>query len=90
MFSDLVNSEKKKPDTEHTDALYNGEISIRDLSVREAIEIAEFYDMPVEFLVCVCEAEHPTIDLDILKNRIEEGKVTFILMQLMNSVHYMD
>ncbi len=74
MFSDLVDSEKKKPNTEHTKALYDGKVNIQDISVKEASEIAKFYDIPIEFLTCVCEAEHPTIDLDVLSKRIEEGK----------------
>ena len=74
MFSDLVESKNKKPDTEHIEALYNGELSIQDISVREALEIAKFYNMPLPFFINVCEAEHPTNDLNILSEKVKAGK----------------
>ena len=74
MFSDLVNSKKKKPNTEHTEKLYNGEVSVQDISVKEATKMAEFYDMSLPFFVNVCTLEHPSNDLNVLQERIDEGK----------------
>lgn len=73
MFSDLVDLRKKMPDTANTEALYKGEVDILDLSVREAMEISDFFDFPLPFFVCICHSEHPTNDIAVLEDRLTRG-----------------
>lgn len=74
MFSDLVDLRKKMPDTEYARALYRNEVDILDLSVRDAMEIADFYDIPLPFFVDICKAEPPINDINILERHIQNKK----------------